>query len=400
LLSREAVFLLQNLVLVAMVFVVFWITFFPLISEAITGTKVSVGPPAFRPFIVPLALVLVALAGIGPVIAWRRVTAANLRRNFTVPVGVGATTAAVLLAAGDGSKPFALAMFALGAFVLATVAQELWRGAGARRAMTREPPPVALLRLIRRNRRRYGGYIVHAGLAVLLIGVAASSSFQHSRDVVLRPGQKVTLAGYTFRYVRPTAAATSQKLSFGAVLAVSRGGKPVTTLRTTRGFYPSQDPALGVIGRFFNGEADSNVGLQAGLTRDLWTVVNPDLSPLQSYISKGDRLFAAALPAAMQRASRLPAGAAQSALGTLWQYRDRAIVGIAARFVSHPWPINFLLIVDPLVLWIWIGAIIIASGGLIALWPIPRLERGRVRFRARARSGAAAPPVTPAREPA
>ena len=98
LLSREAVFLFQNLVLVAMVLVVFWITFFPLISEALTGTKVSVGPPAFRPFIVPLALILVLLSGIGPIIAWRRVTVANLRRNFTIPVLAGVVTLVVLLA--------------------------------------------------------------------------------------------------------------------------------------------------------------------------------------------------------------------------------------------------------------------------------------------------------------
>src|SRR5205085_1350771 len=211
LISREAMFLLQNMVLVAMVFVVFWITFFPLISQAITGTKVSVGPPAFRPFIVPLALVLVALAGVGPIIAWRRVTAANLRRNFTVPVLAGiATLIAVLIAGGAGARPFALAMFGLGAFVLASVAQELWRGAGARRAMTRESPPIALLRLVRRNRRRYGGYIVHAGLAVLLIGVAASSSFQHSRDVTLGPGQRASVDGYLVQYVRPTMSATAQ----------------------------------------------------------------------------------------------------------------------------------------------------------------------------------------------
>ncbi|TML95188.1 MAG: heme lyase CcmF/NrfE family subunit, partial [Actinobacteria bacterium] len=189
LLSREAVFLLQNLVLVAMVLVVFWVTFFPLISEAVTGTKVSVGPPAFRPFIVPLALVLVALAGIGPIIAWRRVTASNLRTNFALPVLAAAVTLVTLLAVGGvDSRPFALAMFTLGTFVIATVVQEIVRGAGARRAMTRESPPLALVQLIRRNRRRYGGYIVHAGLAVLLIGVAASSSFQHSRDVVLKPG--------------------------------------------------------------------------------------------------------------------------------------------------------------------------------------------------------------------
>ncbi|HLY35750.1 MAG TPA: cytochrome c-type biogenesis CcmF C-terminal domain-containing protein, partial [Candidatus Limnocylindria bacterium] len=329
--------------------------------------------------------------------AWRRVTAANLRRNFTLPVAAGVATAAVLIAYGDAAKPFALAMFALGAFVLTTVAQELWRGAWARRALTNEPPPLALVGLIRRNRRRYGGYIVHAGIAVLLIGVAASSSFQHSRDVVLTPGQAARVNGYTITYVRPTVSATPAKLSFGAVLNVTRGGKHVVTLRTSRGFYPSQDPTLGVIGRFFNGEADSNVGLQAGLTRDIWTVVNPDLTPLQNDIDKGDRLFASELPLAMERVQGLPANQAQADLAPLWALRDRAILNIADRFATHPWPVDFLLIVDPMVLWIWIGALIVASGGLIALWPIPALLRGPARVRARR---AAVAPDGAARVPA
>src|SRR5690348_6328082 len=138
--SREAVFLFQNMVLVAMVLVVFWITFFPLISQALTGTKVSVGPPAFRPFIVPLALILVLLSGIGPIIAWRRVTLANLRRGFVVPVAAGLITLIVLLIVpgGPGSRPFALIMFALAGFVLASVVQELWRGVAARRAITHD----------------------------------------------------------------------------------------------------------------------------------------------------------------------------------------------------------------------------------------------------------------------
>jgi cytochrome c-type biogenesis protein CcmF len=399
LLSREAVFLFQNMVLVAMVFVIFWITFFPLISQALTGTKVSVGPPAFKPFIVPLALVLVALAGVGPIIAWRRVTAANLRRNFTFPVLVGVATLAVLLIAGAaGARPFALAMFALGAFVLASVAQELWRGAGARRAMTGEAPPLALVSLIRRNRRRYGGYIVHAGLAVLLIGVAASSSFQHSRDVLLAPGQRASVDGYMVTYERPTMSAAAQKISFGAVLDVSKRGRHVTTLNTTRGFYPSQDPAQGPIGRFFAGESDSNVGLQAGLTKDIWTVVNPNLTPLGGLIGQGNRVFTADLTQTMTRISKLSGPQQQAALAPLWQYRDQAIVAIAARYITHPWPVEFLLIVDPLVTWIWLGAIIVASGGLIALWPIPIPMRRRIR--ARRRAPATTAPVTPAREPA
>jgi cytochrome c-type biogenesis protein CcmF len=399
LLSREAVFLLQNLVLVAMVLVIFWITFFPLISEAVTGTKVSVGPPAFRPFIVPLALVLVALSGIGPIIAWRRVTASNLRTNFALPVLAGAVTLVALLAVGGvASRPFALAMFTLGTFVVATVVQEIVRGAAARRAMTNESPPVALVQLIRRNRRRYGGYTVHAGLAVLLIGVAASSSFQHSRDVVLKPGQSASVDGYRIKYVRPTASATSQKLSFGAVLDVSKGGGHVTTLRTTKGFYPSQDPTLGQVGRFFNGNGDSNVGLRAGLTKDIWTVINPSLNPLQPLINQADRLFATALPKVMSRAARLPRAQGIRAVNQLWTLRDQAVGVIAARYVRHPWPINFLLIVDPLVTWIWLGAIIMAGGGLIALWPFPALARRRTAATIPARPPAA-PPVAPPREP-
>ena len=198
--------------------------------------------------------------------------------------------------------------------------------------------------------------------------------------------------------MRPTVAVAAQKLSFGAVLKVSKGGKPVTRLTTTRGFYPSQDPTQGLVGRFFNGEADSNVGLRAGLTKDIWTVVNPDLTPLGSYITQANALFASALTKTMKTVPGLAAGQQQAALNELWALRDQAITGIANRYVTHPWPVEFLLIVDPLVTWIWIGAIIIATGGLIALWPIPSLARRRVTVTARSR--ASAPAVTAAREPA
>jgi cytochrome c-type biogenesis protein CcmF len=374
LLSREAVFLLQNLVLVAMTLVIFWITFFPLISEAITGTKVSVGPPAFTPFVVPLALVLVLLSGIGPLIAWRRVTVANLRRSFAFPIAAGAITlVALLLVGGVDRRPFALIMFCLGAFVVAAVAQELWRGTAARRAMTRDSLPVAFVQLIRRNRRRYGGYIVHAGLAVLLVGVAASSSFAHARDVVLKPGQSASVDGYKITFVRPTASATAEKISLGAVLDVSKGSRHVSTLTTWRGFYPSQDASLGVIGRFFGGDAESQVGLRTGATKDIWTVINPDLGPIQGLINEGNAKFLRA----MQAASTLPPTQARAQLPTLFALRDQAIAGLAKRFVTHPWGTNFRLIVSPLVTWLWVGSIIVALGGLIALWPLPRVARSR-----------------------
>jgi cytochrome c-type biogenesis protein CcmF len=368
LVSREAIFLFQNLVLVAMVFVIFWVTMFPLISQAITGTKVSVGPPAFKPFIVPLALILVLLSGIGPLIAWRKVTLANLKRNFVFPVAIAAAVLIwLLLGTNADTRPFALIMFFLGAFVLAGVAQEVYRGTGARRAMTGELWPLALVSLVRRNRRRYGGYIAHAGLAALLIGVAGSSSFQHSKDVSLAPGQSANVDGYTIAYQHPVASATAAKLTFGAVLRVSKNGRYVETLRSTRGFYPTGfNGTSGPISEAFNGASDSNIGLDAGLTHDIWIVVNPNLTPLQPQISQGDQVFESYMQHLTPAQVRNP-----QQIALLSGLRGRAIVGLTNRYVSHPWAVEFLMIVSPLVSWIWIGALIIAFGGLIALSPLP-----------------------------
>jgi cytochrome c-type biogenesis protein CcmF len=336
---------------------------------------VSVGPPEFRPFIVPLALILVLLSGVGPIIAWRRVTWPNMRRSFTFPTAVAALALLLLLLGSATSrKPFALAMFVLATFVVASVVQELWRGASARRALTGDPPTLALLGLIRRNRRRYGGYIAHAGLAVLLIGVAASSSFAHSQHALLGPGQRVRLDGYTFSYLRPTARADAGHLSFGAMLDVSKGGKHITTVSTARRFYPATaDPAAGPISIAFNGSADSQVGLRAGLTRDIWTVINPSLQPLQGEINRGDQVFTKLMTSLTPAQARQPANMQFIAL-----QRQRAVSGLASRYVTHPWPVSFLLIVSPLVSWIWLGALIIACGGLIALWPAPSLLARRI----------------------
>jgi cytochrome c-type biogenesis protein CcmF len=214
--------------------------------------------------------------------------------------------------------------------------------------------------------------------------VAASSSFQHSHDVLLRPGQATTVAGYRITYVRPTAKPVFTdrgelaKLSFGAVLDVSRSGRHVSTLTTTRGFYPaSTDPTVGPISVAFNGQADSQVGLRAGLTRDIWTVVNPSLQPLQAEINRGDAVFTKLMTSLTPAQARQPA-----TLEAIRVERARAIVGLTSRFVNHPWPVNFLLIVSPLVTWLWIGALIILAGGLIALWPLPALARRQLRTRA------------------
>jgi cytochrome c-type biogenesis protein CcmF len=373
LISREAVFLFQNLLLVALTGVVFWVTFFPLISEAITGTQVSVGPPAFQPFVVPLALMIVLLSGIGPIIAWRRVTVAKLRRSFGIPAAATLVTLIVLLLVGGvQAHVFALMMFCAGTFVVSAVVHEFWRGIRARQAMTSESPPAALFGLVRRNRRRYGGYLVHAGMAVALIGVAASTSFQHSRIATIGPGQSVTSDGYRFTYVRPTASATAEKISFGADIAVSRGTSRVATLHTSYGLYPSQDPTHPV-GRFFLGSTETQVGLKSGFSQDIWTAIHPNITPLNALIARGDAVLGKALTDAM----RGPGATQSRALSLLYQARDIAIRSIAQRFVTHTWKATFLIIVSPLVTWLWLGAVMAALGGLIALWPLspPRQRR-------------------------
>ena len=357
--SREAIFLLNNLVLVGLCFVVFWGTFFPLISEAITGNKAAVGPPWFDRYTVPLALILVLLSGIGPVIAWRRATVSKLARYLAIPLAVGIAVPLLCLAFGVGNHVEALLMFGIGAFSLTVVAQEFVRGAGARRAMTGDAPPAALLALVRRNRRRYGGYVVHAGMAVLFIGVAASSTFHNQRDARLSPGQTTKVGGYDVRYVKPTFSVaddhrnTGAIISLGAVLDVSKNGKHVTTLNPSRGYYP--DLSQGPVSRFYQGESTSEVGLQAGLRRDLWTAIEPDTTQIDRLAAVADRKF----PNATPQLSLFIAGT------------------LAAGYARKPPPATFRVIDSPLVTWIWLGGLIVVAGALIALWPAGLRARRR-----------------------
>jgi len=371
LLSRESMFLLNNLVIVGLVFVILWGTYFPLISEAFTGQEASVGPPWFDHYTVPLALVLVALSGIGPVIAWRRATLANARRNFIAPLAFALLVLAVLLAGGVGSKPWALAMFCCAAFALGSAAQEFYRGTRARRAMAGEPVPRALVALVRRNRRRYGGYIVHIGMAVLFIGVAASSSFQRVNELQLSPGQSTRVGSYEVRYVRPTAtltpkedsAHTGSTMSLGALLDVTKGGRHVATLEPSEGFYASQEASQGTVGSLIGGQPVSHIAMDIGATRNVWTAIQPDIETpsLKRIVTVGNKT--------------LPP--------------EDGIVGIAylaREYLKHPPPAQFNLIVSPLVMWIWIGGLIVVGGALIAMWPAPSVVRARVRARTRARA--------------
>ncbi len=370
-LSREAVFLANNLVLVGLCFVIFWGTYFPLISEAVTGQEASVGPPWFDRYTVPLALILVLLSGIGPVIAWRRATLANARRNFLVPVACALGTLLVLELAAVSHKPLAITMFCLAAFVFGSVGQEFFRGTRARRAMAGEAAPLALLALVRRNRRRYGGYIVHIGIAVLFVGVAASSSFEHSSQLGLSPGQSTRVGAYTVRYVKPTAtitpkydeAHTGSTLSLGADLDITENGRQVATLNPSEGYYASGEAGQGTVGSLIGGQPVSHIAMDASLLRNVWTAIEPDIetTALKRIVQVGNRT--------------LPPEEALVAVAYL-----------ARAYLQHPPEARFNFLVSPLVMWIWIGGLIGFGGGLIALWPAPSAVRRRVAASARARA--------------
>jgi cytochrome c-type biogenesis protein CcmF len=201
-LSREAAFLYNNVLLVGIAFSVMWGTLFPILSEAVRGTKITVGPPFFNAVNVPLGLLLLALTGIGPLIAWRRASVSNLKRQFAVPVFAAVVVGAVLLVMGM-REWHALIAYTLAGFVSGTIVQEFYKGVGARMRMHGENPIMAFLRLVARNRRRYGGYIVHAGV-VMLFCAFAGLAFKREFDVTLATGQAFTATdpyGHEWRFV-------------------------------------------------------------------------------------------------------------------------------------------------------------------------------------------------------
>ena len=173
-LSRESAFLFNNLILLGATFTVMWGTLFPLITEGLTGQQANVGPPFFNRVNIPIGLVLLALTGIGPVIAWRRASRRNLVKNFLRPTIAGLALVVALVALGVRNG-WALATFGLGTFVLATIVVEFWKGTRARARIEGEGGAKALVSLIARNRRRWGGYIVHVSIVVIFAAFAGSA---------------------------------------------------------------------------------------------------------------------------------------------------------------------------------------------------------------------------------
>jgi cytochrome c-type biogenesis protein CcmF len=306
--SREAAFLYNNLLLVGIAFSVLWGTLFPILSEAVRGSKITVGPPFFNAVNVPLGLLLLGLTGVGPLIAWRRASVSNLQRQFAVPVFGGVTVLALLLASGM-RQPSAVAAYALAGFVATTILQEFYKGVGARHRMHGESIPVAFVRLVARNRRRYGGYIVHAGVVILFCAFAGLA-FKRENDVTLKTGEAFTTTdpyGHQWRFVSEGLSVDTKlnRRIVAVALKPTRDGKAMPLIESEkRQYFDSQDKDTF--------EPATVVGIQEGLRQDVYVVL---------------------------------AGVIND---------DTAEVRITF---------------NPLVWWVWYGGMIMAIGGLIVMWP-------------------------------
>ena len=193
--SKEAAFLANNWILLFSALFILFATLFPTITEAINGERLTVGPPFFNRWMVPIGLILLLLTGVGPLLAWRKSTIENLREQFMWPVLSGLVAGGVLVALGVRVWSSGLC-FALSAFVAGTLTQEMIRGANVRRGMTGTDFLTAMIGLVSRNRRRYGGFVVHAGIVLIFLGFAGEG-FSRDQQLLLKPGQEQTVGEYT-----------------------------------------------------------------------------------------------------------------------------------------------------------------------------------------------------------
>jgi cytochrome c-type biogenesis protein CcmF len=233
--SREGVFLFNNLLLVGIAFATLWGTLFPLITAVVRRQEMTVGPPFYDSVVGPLMIVLVLAMGVGPLLAWRRTSMPALWRNLSVPVVIAALCAAVLPLAGITSIAANIG-FSICAFTAGAIFYELWRGVRVRHAHG-EAYPVALYMLFNRYRQRYGGYLVHLGLVMLVVGVIGSHLFQVQQDTALKVGQDMNVGGYQLTYLGNVDMQEPDKETVTAQLQVWRDGQLQGYIYPGRVFY-------------------------------------------------------------------------------------------------------------------------------------------------------------------
>ncbi len=302
--SRETAFLLNNWVLLGMLFAVFWGTVFPLVSEAVTGEQITVGAPFFNQVNIPIGLLLLLLTGAGPLFAWRRTSSESLRKNFIVPVSAGGLSLGVFFALGV-RDPYALVSFGLCIFVVVALGAEFHSGAKTRMRTSREAYLVALWRLSTKSRRRYGGYMTHLALVFLFAGFTGKA-FTEETEIVIEQGASHQVGEYRIVYQSLAFAENANYSTTAAALALHRDGQFLGTLLPERRYYPAFD------------QGTTEVSIYSTLREDFYVI----------------------------------------------------LVGSAENRSA-----KFQVYINPLINFVWLGAVLLVVGALWAMWPTSRDRR-------------------------
>ena len=308
--SRESGFLFNNVVFIVMCFAVLWGTLFPVISEAVRGTKITVGAPFFNQINIPIGLVLLCLTGIGPLLVWRKTSKQSFIRNFTTPVIAGLVMALVLYIINI--RGYVLISFSLSVFVLTTISLEFARGIRSRITVHKENPLTAFWRLLRKNRSRYGGYIVHVGIVFMFIGFTGHA-FDIEKEFGLKKDETNHLSGYTFVLQNIREEERPNHYAWIADLHVSdASGKEIVMLHPEKRIYFHRNPDPE------RRQPHSELDIYSTMKQDIYSIFNSvDLENGVAYLK---------------------------------------------------------IMINPLVNWVWFGGFIFVLGTLVALWP-PKKEK-------------------------
>jgi len=299
--SREAAFVLNNLLLVGFTFTVLLGTVFPLVIEALRGDRISVGAPYFDMVASPIGLALLFLMGIGPALPWRRASGEKIRRTFRLSVALSVVAGALAFALGI-RQLYPILTIAAAAFVMTTIVEEFAKGVRARRRIAGRPVGGALLDLFVRNGRRYGGYVVHVGVVVVALAISVSWTWKLEREATLHAGERLAIGDYEVEFVELWAREETQRFVVGATFNAYRDGRPIGTEQPRMNFYPTSQTPI------------ATPAVKSSLTSDLYL--------------------------------------------TLMSFDQEQ--------ASHA---TVRAIVNPGIVWLWIGGMIVGFGALIAIWP-------------------------------
>ncbi|MEW6088467.1 MAG: heme lyase CcmF/NrfE family subunit [bacterium] len=299
--SKESMFLFNNFVLVGIFFVTFWGTMFPVFSELITGSKLTLGISYFNKVNVPLGIILLILMAICPLISWGKTSLQNFKKNFIFPIIVSGVLTVIFYAMGV-RKIIALIPAAFIVFVIMAIFMELFRGTVVRKENTGRNYFISFFTLIWKNKRRYGGYIVHIGIVMMYVGMTGIGAYSLEKDTKgIKPGETFEIGRYKLLYEDIKYLPSNTKEIVYAQLKVYKNNKPLYRLRPEKNFFPNSE------------QPSTEVSIASTLLEDLYVILG------------GYNLNS----------------------------------GVA----------SFKVLVNPLVIWMWLGGIVIFIGTVIAFWP-------------------------------